>query len=130
MKRVKIAVTLIVLIIIYSVTSLFILDNQNDLLKGRIEKIQQVYESGDVEGALALSNELNDFWHSYERKVTMQELHAAIHDDALANLNISIAKVTPFISNENDELIAEIQAIYHQIDQIYEEEFPSWYNIL
>ena len=125
MKRVKIAVTLIVLIIIYSVTSLFILDNQNDLLKGRIEKIQQVYESGAVEGALALSNELNDFWHSYERKVTM-----IIHDDALANLNISIAKVTPFISNENDELIAEIQAIYHQIDQIYEEEFPSWYNIL
>lgn len=125
MKRVKIAVTLIVLIIIYSVTSLFILDNQNDLLKGRIERIQQVYESGDVEGALALSNELNDFWHSYERKVTM-----IIHDDALANLNISIAKVTPFISNENDELIAEIQAIYHQIDQIYEEEFPSWYNIL
>lgn len=125
MKRVKIAVTLIVLIIIYSVTSLFILDNQNDLLKGRIEKIQQVYESGDVEGALALSNELNDFWYSYERKVTM-----IIHDDALANLNISIAKVTPFISNENDELIAEIQAIYHQIDQIYEEEFPSWYNIL
>lgn len=125
MKRVKIAVTLIVLIIIYSVTSLFILDNQNDLLKGRIEKIQQVYESGDVEGALALSNELNDFWHSYERKVTM-----IIHDDALANLNISIAKVTPFISNENDELIAEIQAIYHQIDQIYEEEFPGWYNIL
>ena len=125
MKRVKIAVTLIVLIIIYSVTSLFILDNQNDLLKGRIEKIQQVYESGDVEGALALSNELNDFWHSYERKVTM-----IIHDDALANLNISIAKVSPFISNENDELIAEIQAIYHQIDQIYEEEFPSWYNIL
>ena len=121
MKRVKIAVTLIVLIIIYSVTSLFILDNQ----KGRIEKIQQVYESGDVESALALSNELNDFWHSYERKVTM-----IIHDDALANLNISIAKVTPFISNENDELIAEIQAIYHQIDQIYEEEFPSWYNIL
>jgi len=125
LKRVKIAVTLIVLIIIYSVTSLFILDNKNDLLKGRIEKIQQVYESGDVEGALALSNELNDFWHSYERKVTM-----IIHDDALANLNISIAKVTPFISNENDELIAEIQAIYHQIDQIYEEEFPSWYNIL
>jgi hypothetical protein len=125
LKRVKIAVTLIVLIIIYSVTSLFILDNQNDLLKGRIENIQQVYESGDVEGALALSNELNDFWHSYERKVTM-----IIHDDALANLNISIAKVTPFISNENDELIAEIQAIYHQIDQIYEEEFPSWYNIL
>lgn len=117
--------TLIVLIMIYSTASLFILDNCNDTLKSKIKNIQQVYESGDAEGALALSNEMNDYWHSYERKVTM-----IIHDDALASLNISIAKITPFIANENDELIAEFQSIYHQIDQIYEEEFPSWYNIL
>lgn len=125
MRRVKIAVTLICLIVIYATYSLFVLKDQNDLLKSRIEEIQRIYESGDVEGALALSNELNDFWHEYERKVTM-----IINDDALSSLNISIAKITPFISNENAELIAEIQSIYHQIDQIYEEEFPSWYNIL
>lgn len=125
MRRVKIAVTLICLIIIYATCSLFILKRQNDLLKSRVEEIQRVFESGDVEGALILSNELNDFWHKYEKKVTM-----LIHDDELTNLNISIAKITPFISNENAELIAEIQSIYHQIDQIYEEEFPSWYNIL
>lgn len=125
MIRVKIAFTLIILIIIYSVSTLFILNSQNDKLKARIENIQQTYESGDVQGALELSNELNDFWHNYEKKVTM-----IIHDDALAPLNVSIAKITPFISNENAELIAEIQSIYHQIDQIYEEEFPSWYNIL
>ncbi len=125
MKRVKIAAGLILLIFVYSLSSLFILDNCNDKLKSRVEKIQQTYESGDVQGALELSNELNDFWHTYERRVTM-----IVHDDALANLNISIAKITPFISNENAELIAEIQSVYHQIDQIYEEEFPTWYNIL
>jgi len=125
LKRVKIAVTLIVLIMIYSAASLFVLDNCNDTLKSKIKNIQQAYEDGDVEGALALSNEINEYWHSYERRVTM-----IIHDDVLASLNISIAKITPFIANENDELIAEFQSIYHQIDQIYEEEFPSWYNIL
>lgn len=125
MRRVKIAFSLICIIIVYATWSLFVLEKQNDLLKGRVKEIQQVYESGDVERALRLSNELNDFWHKYERKVTM-----IVHDDALASLNISIAKITPFISNENAELIAEIQSIYHQIDQIYEEEFPSWYNIL
>ncbi len=84
-----------------------------------------VYENGDTEEALRLSNELNEYWHQYEKKVTM-----LVHDDALSGINVSIAKITPFISNENDALIAEIQSIYHQIDQIYEEEFPNWYNIL
>ena len=52
------------------------------------------------------------------------------HDDTHGEHNSSIARITPFIANENEELIAEIQSIYHQIDQIYEEEFPAWYNIL
>lgn len=125
MRRVKISACLILIIIIYSVSSLFVLRDLNNDLKSRLENIQQIYESGSTEEALRLSNELNDFWHEYERKVTM-----IIHDDALASLNISIAKITPFISNENEELIAEIQSVYHQIDQIYEEEFPNWYNIL
>ena len=125
MIRVKTAAVLILAIIIYSISSLFILDDQNDRFKARLEEVQSVYESGDTEEALRLSNALNEYWHEYEKKVTM-----LVHDDALSGINISTAKITPFISNENDELIAEIQSIYHQIDQIYEEEFPSWYNIL
>ncbi|MDE6593713.1 MAG: DUF4363 family protein [Oscillospiraceae bacterium] len=125
MRRVKIAVWLIAFIIAYSVMSLFVLNHYNEELKGRIENIQSVYESGDTEKALALSNELNVYWHRYERAVTI-----FIHDGALEEINSSIAKITPFISNENSELIAEIQSIYHRLDQMYEEEFPAWYNIL
>ena len=125
MTRVKTAAVLILAIMIYSVCSLFILDNENDKFKARLQEVQRVYESGDTEGALELSNDLNEYWHKYEKRVTM-----LVHDDALTGINVSIAKITPFISNENEELIAEIQPIYHQIDQIYEEEFPSWYNIL
>ena len=125
MRRVKISFFLILFILIYSVSSLFILRSCNNKLKSRVEQIQRVYESGDTEGALRLSNEMNDYWHKYEKTVTM-----IIHDDTLGELNSSIARITPFIANENEELIAEIQSIYHQIDQIYEEEFPAWYNIL
>ena len=125
MKRIKIAAAILCIVFLWAVGSLFVLKYQNAQLKERVERIQQVYESGDTEQALMLSNELNEFWHKYEKNVT-----TLIHDDVLNSLNISIARITPFIANENDELIAEIQSVYHQIDQIYEEEFPSLHNIL
>ncbi len=124
MKRIITAAALLCIIVIYSVYTLFELKSKNNELKSMIHEIQSVYESGDTERALYLSNELNNYWHKYEKSVTL-----IIKDEALSNLNISIAKITPFISNENAELVAEIQSVYHQIDQIYEEEFPSWYNI-
>lgn len=125
MKRVKISAVLIVVIMLVSAGSLLVLKHYNDELRGRIERIQALYESGDVQTALELSNELNVYWHRYERAVTL-----IVHDDELEELNLAIAKITPFIANQNGELIAEIQSAYHCIDQIYEEEFPMWYNIL
>lgn len=125
MRRVKIAACLLIIIVIYSVSSLFLLRYCNGQLRERIENIQRVYESGDRDKALELSEELGSYWHEYEKTVTM-----LVHDEALEEVNSSIARITPFISNENPELMAEIQSIYNRIDRIYEEEFPMWYNIL
>lgn len=125
MRRVKIAACLLIIIVIYSVSSLLLLRYCNGQLRDRIENIQRVYESGDRAGALELSEELSSYWHEYEKTVTM-----LVHDEALEEVNSSIARITPFISNENPELMAEIQSIYNRIDRIYEEEFPVWYNIL
>ena len=63
MTRVKTAAVLILAIMIYSVCSLFILDNENDKFKARLQEVQRVYESGDTEGALELSNALKEYWH-------------------------------------------------------------------
>ncbi|MGN0665158.1 MAG: DUF4363 family protein [Huintestinicola sp.] len=125
MIRVKIAVWLMFAILAYSIASLFILDSQNDKLKAQIYKVQKLYDSGDMEGALRESNELNDLWHDYEKIVTV-----IIHDDQMDQLNVSIARITPLIADGSDELTAEIQSLYHEIDQLYESEFPTWYNIL
>ena len=125
MIRVKIAVWLMLGILAYSIASLFILDSRNDELKARLHEVRRLYDSGDIDGALRESNVLNDMWHEYEKAVTV-----IIHDDQLDQLNASIARITPLIADGSDELIAEIQTVFHEIDQIYESEFPTWYNIL
>ena len=102
------------IIVIYSVTSLFILRFYNGQLRGRLESIQAAYESGDKSKALDLSYELNSYWHEYEKAVTM-----LVHDDSLEDVNSSVARITPFISNDNSELMAEMQSIYNRLDQIY-----------
>lgn len=125
MARVKIALWLTIGIMIYSTCTLFILNYQNNKFKDIVEQVQILYDSGDRQAALEKSNELNDAWHRYERAVTV-----IVHDDHLQQLNVSVARITPLLANDSDELTAEIQSIYHELDQIYESEFPTWYNIL
>lgn len=125
MKRVKIAAALLIIILIYSIFSLFVLKHLNGRLISRVEAVEQAYNAGNQEEALRLSHELDDYWQDYEKKITM-----IIHDDALADVNIAISKITPFVENQVPELDGEIRSIYYQLEQIYEEEFPSWYNIL
>ena len=86
MRRVKIAACLLVIIVIYSVTSLFILRFYNGQLRGRLESIQAAYESGDKSKALDLSYELNSYWHEYEKAVTM-----LVHDDQKCRLYITVS---------------------------------------
>lgn len=113
------------IILIGSVLSSISICRDTNSLTAELKNIQSVYESGNTEKALALSNEMNTHWHTYEHRMSL-----LIHDDKLSPLNMSIARITPLISNENDELIAEIQSIYHQLERIRCTELPYWYNIL
>ena len=99
MTRVKTAAVLILAIMIYSVCSLFILDNENDKFKARLQEVQRVYESGDTEGALATYTSLVDYDDTnsnayYLRGVlylSMQNNAAALADfsSAVANTDAS-----------------------------------------
>ncbi len=125
MKRVIFSAVLLGIILIGSVLSSISICRDTNSLTAELENIQSVYESGNTEKALALSNEMNTHWHTYEHRMSL-----LIHDDKLSPLNMSIARITPLISNENDELIAEMQSIYHQLERIRCTELPYWYNIL
>ena len=58
MKRVKAAAVLIVIIILLSVGSLFILSHLNTDFKGRLYEIRSAYESGETAKAQSLADEL------------------------------------------------------------------------
>lgn len=125
MKRVKAAAVLIVIIILLSVGSLFILSHLNRSFKAKLYEIRTAYESGETAKAQSLADNLEAQWRSYEKKVTM-----LVHDDELKEIALSVSKIPPFISDDSDEVTAEIDSACNQIDRLYEEEFPSLHNIL
>lgn len=125
MKRVIISAVMMFVILLWSAAGCYVVNRVSANLRNDIRYIQNIYESGNTEQALLLSNELNKKWHGYELILSLM-----VHDDKISSLNFSIARITPLISNENDELIAEIQSIYHQLERIRQSELPYWYNVL
>lgn len=124
MKRVIISAVLLVVILGWSAAGSYTVNRVTKSLRDDIRYIQNIYESGNTERALILSNDLNKKWKGYELILSLM-----VHDDKISSLNFSMARITPLISNENDELIAEIQSIYHQLERIRQSELPYWYNI-
>ena len=125
MKRVKAAAVLIVIIMILSVGSLFILSHLNRNFKDKLFEIRTAYESGDTATAQSLADRLEDEWHRYEKNVTV-----LVHNDELKEIALSVSKISPFIADDSDEVIGEINSACNQIDRLYEEEFPDLHNIL
>lgn len=125
MKRVVISFCLLSAIVIYSFTGTFFIRKENNRLISLLDEIQVCYESKDINGALIKANELDKEWELYERKMSM-----IVRDEKLNNLGMAVARITPYISNENEEFNAELKNIYHQIYMIYHSEFPAWHKIL
>lgn len=125
MRRVKIAAVMLIVILAYSVGSLFVLRSCNHRLEQCLYAVGTAWKSEDSVGAMEAAEQLNRYWAEYEKTVTM-----IVHDDSLAELNISVAKLPPLISSDSDEVESELESALHQLEYIYNEECPYWFNIL
>lgn len=125
MRRVKIAAVMLIVILAYSVGSLFVLRSCNQRLEQCLYAVGTAWKSEDSVGAMEAAEQLNRYWAEYEKTVTM-----IVHDDSLAELNISVAKLPPLISSDSDEVESELESALHQLEYIYNEECPYWFNIL
>ncbi len=125
MKRVVLAASILVFIVCYSITGIFIITKKNNRLVYLIENIQACYEIDDTQNALYYADLLDDEWSRYERYMSM-----LVADERIQNLNMSIVKIKPYLNEANDELIAEIKNIEHQIKMMYHAEIPTWYSII
>ena len=125
MKRTITAFVLLAAIIIWSVTGIFIVRNENNDLVEIIKSIEACCENEDMESAEEFADQLEAMWKKYERKMS---LLAA--DEKMIDLSIAISKVKPYCRDANDELMAELENIKRQLELIYKAELPFWYNIL
>lgn len=125
MKRVILAVCLMLAIMSYSAAAAFIIGHENRELISLIDEITAYSEKGDSEKAVAAAEALNLKWYDFERKMSV-----LVRDDKLNTISASVARVKPYIEEANDELEAELQNISRQLTIIYRAELPLWYNIL
>lgn len=124
MKRLIISSSLLLIILIYSISSLFIVKEKNKELTASVMEVQALYESNNISGALEKSNEVTEMWNSYKKL-----LFITINSNKVNELNHSFSKLSPFIEEKKPELDIEFENIYFQLNNIYNMECPTWYNV-
>lgn len=125
MKRTLTAFVILCVIILYSVSAIFIIGHENSRIVSVLDEIQSGLDSGDTDSAAKSAEKLEKLWLGYERRMSL-----FVNDTKLAELNTSVAKVRPYCEEANDELEAELQNIRHRLDLIFKAEIPFWYNII
>lgn len=125
MKRVYIAAAVICAIIIYAVSALAVIKRENSELTVLIGEINKYSSAGDDAKAEEYAEMLDEKWKRY-----LKTMSFSVSDDKLYELDASMARITPYIKDANDELSAELQNCERKLERIYLSEIPYWYNIL
>ncbi len=124
MNRVITAFSMIAAIIAYSVFAVFVIRGETGELIAAVDEISERSENNDTAGAKAAADELSDQWYGFEKKMSV-----FVRDDKLNELSRTIAKISPYITDANDELDAELRNVRRQLWILYRSELPTWYNI-
>jgi hypothetical protein len=124
MKRLIISITLLSVILIYSVSTLFIIKEKNKELAASVMDVQALYESNNIEAALEKLNNVTKMWDSYKKILLI-----TVNSNKVNELNLSFSKLSPFIESNSRELEIEFQEIYYNLNNIYSIECPTWYNV-
>lgn len=124
MKHLMISTSLLLVILIYSISSLLIVKEKNKELASSVMEVQALYESNDINGALKKSNEVTEMWNNYKKTLLI-----TINSNKVNELNHSFSKLSPFIEAKKPELDIEFENIFYQLNNIYTMECPTWYNV-
>ena len=112
-------------IILYSVSALMLIKNENSRIISKLDEIQSYCEKDDMSSAEQQAAELESIWFSYEKKMSF-----VVKDDKLHELNTTVAKIRTYCEEANDETEAEIQNVRHQLNLVLNSETPYWYNVM
>lgn len=123
MKRIILCCSIISVILIVSIASLFYMNYCNKLF---LDKLDTAIISAGNEETDVLKNidALNQYWKKYYRTLSY-----FVQNDKLDNVNSSMAKLEPFYNSGNTEFFSECETIRDSLLLIYDNEFPHFRSI-
>ena len=125
MKRVKLCSVILIVLIIITIGTLFIIQKKCAELKDLASQTLILYENKNTEEALKKAEELSQTWNKHYKF-----FHCSVKNDKLYNINSEIAKIMPLIKNNDDQVISELNSLIYELDFLNNHETPYIYNII
>ncbi len=126
MKRVKIALILLLITGIVCSCEFLYITKCADSITEKIEKVSEYYENGDTDYALILASAANEEWKQNEKYIDMLLYH-----DYVDEISAEIASFEIYIANE--DLVALLSACNKavvRLESLKKSEFPYAENII
>ncbi len=125
MGRVKISLGIIIGIIIFGVSGIFIIKHETNEILDMLNNVQSIFSDGRTAESAILAEELNDKWEKYQKTASI-----FVRNEKISSVQTSMSRLKPLIENENDELNAEFENARSALEWIVESEIPKLTNIL
>lgn len=125
MGRIKVSLVIIISIIIFSIWTIFVLDNKTDKVIGLIDETKKYSDEGNTQKALESVEVLEREWEKYQIFASI-----FVRNDKITSVQTSMSRLRPLIENDNDELDAEFENAKSNLEWIVESEIPRFSNIM
>jgi len=125
LKRVLICSVILIVIIISSISMIFVLKSYNRQMTEKIDSALLSWNNNDKEETLKKVEELNTFWKKYYVGISF-----IVQNDKIEHINTSVAKLKPLLKCNNDEFYAECESIKYSIKILYDSELPKLHSLI
>lgn len=125
MKRIAISIVILSLMAVMCGWSVFAVKCKVSSLDGKIEEVENAFESGDAERCVKAAEELEEEWKLFmERAILINDLGHALE------ITSSIAEISSFAQAQNEELYAACDRAEVQIEIFENLQIPTIWKIL
>lgn len=124
MIRIKLCAGILLALMVFCASSLWVIRTESEELCAITENVKVLSENKKTDEAMEACHELARFWESYYKLLSV-----FVKGDKLTGINASVAKIKPYLEEENEELKAELDSIIYQTEWILETELPYFHNV-
>ena len=125
MNRCVISFGILTLLIVLSVSSLFILYHRSDRFTEQVEAVKQTIISDETERTLAVYDELMEEWEHFRDVAGV-----FVDGTKLDPIRKLLVGLRPLIEAEHSEVLSELERIRGLAEDVFTEEIPDFWHIL